>query len=214
MDWAAVDSIIFDMDGTLWDATESYSRIWNICSEKAGIKAMITPEELKKYMGMTLDDIFKNVHNVAKDFDIKKYLSMLEQSEEEMMPLLGGKPYPDMRECIKELSAVYKLFMVSNCGKNGLENFMKLTGTTEYFMDSLTFGGTNKNKSENIKTLIEKYDLKSPVYMGDTQGDCDQTHSAGIPFVFARYGFGTCKGYDLTFDSIKDFTEYFLKLKD
>lgn len=214
MDWSTVDSIIFDMDGTLWDATESYTEIWNICSEKAGIKARITPEELKKYMGLPLDEIFGKVHNVTKKFDIKKYLSMLEQAEDELMPSLGGKPYPGMRECIKKLSAVYKLFMVSNCGKNGLKNFMEWTETSEFFTDSLTFGGTNKSKSENIKTLIGKYNLKSPVYMGDTQGDCDQTHLAGIPFVFARYGFGTCTDYDIAFDSIRDFTEYFLKLKD
>ena len=38
--------------------------------------------------------------------------------------------------------------------------------------------------------LMKKNNLNSPVYVGDTQGDADACKMAGIPFIFAEYGFG------------------------
>ena len=32
--------------------------------------------------------------------------------------------------------------------------------------------------------------MKSPVYVGDTMGDFLSCRKAGVPFVFASYGFG------------------------
>ena len=37
---------------------------------------------------------------------------------------------------------------------------------------------------------MKKNNLKAPVYVGDTQGDADACAEAGIPFIFAGYGFG------------------------
>jgi phosphoglycolate phosphatase len=32
--------------------------------------------------------------------------------------------------------------------------------------------------------------LQSPVYVGDTTGDRDSAAKAGVPFIYANYGFG------------------------
>ena len=37
---------------------------------------------------------------------------------------------------------------------------------------------------------MERNGLKDVVYVGDTQGDADACKAAGVPFVFAEYGFG------------------------
>ena len=51
-------------------------------------------------------------------------------------------------------------------------------------------GRTGKPKSENIRLIIERNGLKAPVYVGDTQWDFDAATAAGVPFIFAAYGFG------------------------
>ena len=51
-------------------------------------------------------------------------------------------------------------------------------------------GRTGKPKSENIKLIVERNNLQNPVYVGDTQWDCDAATAAGVPFIFAAYGFG------------------------
>ena len=38
--------------------------------------------------------------------------------------------------------------------------------------------------------ITRDYHLTSPVYVGDTLGDYQACRKAGVPFVFASYGFG------------------------
>jgi phosphoglycolate phosphatase len=67
-------------------------------------------------------------------------------------------------------------------------------------------------KSHNIKLLSETHGLKNPFYIGDTEGDGQQSRLAGIPFVFVSYGFGQTNDYDLKFDDFKSLTAYFMNL--
>jgi len=69
-----------------------------------------------------------------------------------------------------------------------------------------------KPKHINIQLLIEEYSLKRPIYVGDTEGDSEQSRLAGIPFVFLDFGFGEAAHYALKFNSFPQFTQYFLSL--
>ena len=51
--------------------------------------------------------------------------------------------------------------------------------------------GKKKEKGENIRLIMERNQLERAVYIGDTQGDLDASHAAGIPFIYAAYGFGS-----------------------
>ena len=51
-------------------------------------------------------------------------------------------------------------------------------------------GDTGTEKGETIKRLMGQHDITSAVYIGDTQGDLEAARKAGIPFIFAAYGFG------------------------
>ncbi len=204
------DSIIFDMDGTLWDAVDSYCQVWNLSFRQLGKEITIRRQQLLECMGLTLDRIFSRLVDTA-GFDVDEFLERVALNEDKMMPALGGKLYEGVAQGIKELSKEYKLFMVSNCGANGLKNFMTYTALTEYFTDSLTFGETLMGKAENIALIKQRHSLASPVYVGDTQGDCEAAHAAGVPMVFAAYGFGKCQGAEYRADSFTELTRLFLK---
>ena len=45
-------------------------------------------------------------------------------------------------------------------------------------------------KAENIRLVVARNGLQHPVYVGDTKGDEEAAHAAGVPFVHAAYGFG------------------------
>ncbi len=202
------DSLIFDMDGTLWDAVDSYCMIWERTLSESGIKHSVSRQELLDCMGMPINEIFKKV--IPTPTDAESFLNRLDQNEQEMMPQLGGKLYPGVKEGIPELALRYRLFMVSNCGADGLRNFLSFTGLSPYIDDSLTHGETHQSKAENIKMLIARNNLKNPIYVGDTQGDCDSAHQAGIPMVFTTYGFGKCNNAEYSVDSFGQLTELFL----
>ena len=91
---------------------------------------------------------------------------------------------------VKKLSERYPLFIVSNCEQGYIEFFMDSSGLTSYFRDHLSLGDTGLVKQGNIEEIIRRNQLKNAVYIGDVQGDADSAHGAGIPIVYAAYGFG------------------------
>ncbi|MGN1245196.1 MAG: HAD family hydrolase [Muribaculaceae bacterium] len=215
MNTSSFDSIIFDMDGTLWDAIASYCEIWRICFSHRSVDFPFSDDEIKAYMGTPIDGIFDDiVRRTGVQFDRSAFLSEISRVEDEEMLRLGGKLYPGVVDGISRLSRHYRLFMVSNCSRYGLRNFIAFTGTTPYFTDSLSYGERSVPKSENIKEIIRRHGLKQPIYLGDTQGDCDESHRAGIDFAYASWGFGSCSGYELKFDSFSEFAAYFLNGKE
>lgn len=200
-----VDSLIFDMDGTLWDAVDSYVKVWDATFEAFGLSSTVDRENLITCMGLPINEIYARL--VGDDSIREKYLKLLDDNENSMMLTLGGRLYPGVRETIPELAKSRRLFMVSNCGAQGLPNFLRFTGLGPYFTDTASHGSTGLGKADNIRMLITRYGLESPVYVGDTAGDCTAAHAAGIPMIHAAYGFGTAPDADCemtAFDQLPD----------
>lgn len=203
MDTARYDSLIFDMDGTLWDAVDSYCAIWNKTFEEYGINAKpVSREMLVSMMGTTLDKIIDKVlPEVSGD---NRFIERLIENEQEMMPRLGGRLYNDVTETVSTLAKKYPLFMVSNCSKNGLRNFLEFTKLKPFISDTLSNGDTGLGKADNIATIVRRHNLKSPLYVGDTQSDCDSCVKAGVDFVWASYGFGHVDNPKYTLSKFSD----------
>ena len=53
-----LDSIIFDLDGTLWDSTKEILITWNSVIEKYEGLQTLTRDDLKKFMGTPTSKIF------------------------------------------------------------------------------------------------------------------------------------------------------------
>lgn len=199
------DSILFDMDGTLWDAVDSYCAVWNAAIDRCcpGSVGHVQYSQLATMMGKPLEVIYDTF--IGKDVDRDAFMKELAVQEERLMPVLGGALYPGVKEVLEKLSKTHKLFMVSNCTKNGLPNFLAFTGLTPYFTETVSFGETGHEKDYNIRYLVEKYGLQKPLYVGDTAGDCANSHAAGVPFAWATYGFGRgVQDADYILDSIND----------
>lgn len=60
------------------------------------------------------------------------------------------------------------------------------------------------SKGENIKLVISRNNLKNPIYVGDTKGDMEASYYAGIPFVYASYGFGKVESFDYKINDISE----------
>ena len=116
----------------------------------------------------------------------------------------GGTLYPNTRETIINLRKKYKLYIVSNCVKGYIESFLNTSGLKDYFDDYESYGNTLLSKGENIKLVIERNNLKNPIYVGDTNGDMEGARIAGIPFVYASYGFGDVESFDYKIDDISE----------
>jgi phosphoglycolate phosphatase len=206
------DSIIFDMDGTLWDAVDTYTASWNIVFKELGIDKTIHRDELAKMVGWE----GKKVHAaIMPDFDDEKRQAIyakVNELRQELLPKNGGVLYEGVKEGLQQLAGKYKLYIVSNCAKGIIKLFIDWAGINEHIIDEIAYGTNYMPKHHNIKLLIERHNLQNPVYVGDTEGDAEQSRLAGIPFVFVSYGFGETDDHDLRFDSFIDFTKYFMEL--
>jgi phosphoglycolate phosphatase len=206
------DSLIFDMDGTLWDAGDCYTAAWN-----KGLKLMNVD---KVFQRSTLDHLMgwerkKALEYILPEYDENEREAIYEEvvkAQDEMLPITGGKMYEGVKEGLKALSEVYSLFIVSNCPKGTIKQFIKWAGITSYITDEMAHGVNSRPKDYNIRLLMDQYRLKHPVYIGDTEGDQVQSERAGLPFVFVSYGFGSTDKYELKFDSFTALTTYFLSL--
>ena len=74
------------------------------------------------------------------------------------------------------------------------------------FADYEMFGRTDLLKAENIKLVMKRNELDCAAYIGDIQGDCDSSKEAGIPFIYAEYGFGNVKDYDFKISRFDELT--------
>lgn len=185
--------IIFDMDGTLWDSAPQVAESWNkVIEEKyPDVEVRITTEDMYRVMGKTMDVLGKILFPDLEDDKREKLLLDCYQNENQYLRAHGGKLYPDLEKVWQQLAQDYDLYIVSNCQKGYVEAFLDYFGFWHYIKDIECYGNTGKNKGENIRLVVERNQIKDPVYVGDIQGDYDASKAAGVKFIHAAYGFGT-----------------------
>lgn len=186
-----MDSIIFDVDGTIWDSTQSVADSWNkAIREHSDLDLTLDPVSLSRVFGKTMTEIADALFPALDTEARMKLLDACYAEENRYLEDHPGLLYDGVAGRIRNLSLRYPLYIVSNCQCGYIEVMLKTSGLAPYIKDHLCFGETLRPKGETIRMLMEKNGLKSPVYVGDTQGDADACKTAGIPFIFAEYGFG------------------------
>ena len=112
--------------------------------------------------------------------------------------------YPAVRETMETLSKTHRLFIVSNSQKGYPELCIEKLGLAPFIQGHLCFGDTGTSKGKTVRALMRKYDITDCAYIGDTQGDYEATLEAGVPFIWAAYGFGTPDRFDYKIDSFAE----------
>jgi phosphoglycolate phosphatase len=206
------DSLIFDMDGTLWDAVDSYVQSWNEGAKIENIDRVFTRKDLDHVMGWERGKVLPYFFPDKTSEERERIYETINQCRAKIIPKQGGVLYEGVREGIIKLASKYKLFIVSNCPKGLIVEFMKWAGLQEYFIDEMAHGVNSQPKCHNIRLLMDKHNLLRPVYIGDTSGDSIDSRTANIPFVLVTYGFGNTDDFDLKFDDFNALTDYYMSL--
>ena len=197
--------IIFDLDGTLWNTSETIVPIWNkVLKSHSETDKQLTVAEMNGYMGKTLEQIARLM---LPKLSLERAMSIVYECcdvEQGYLKKVGGKLYGNLAETLRQLKVKHSLYIVSNCQDGYVQAFLDYHGFNEIFDDFEMSGRTKKSKGENIKMIIERNNLDKAVYVGDTQGDYDAAKEASVPFVFAEYGFGSVDNSEY---SIKEFSE-------
>ena len=203
------ESLIFDIDGTLWDSRQLVAEGYNIQLEKEGLQHLfVTKEDLQPLFGKVMteiaDTIFASIDPAAR------YDLMERCMETENAYLFANEckiGYPKVKETLEELSKKYRLFIVSNSQCGYPELCIEKLGLGDYIEGHMCFGDTGTSKGQTILTLIRKHNIGSCIYIGDTQGDLEACREAGVPFIFCAYGLGKAESWDAKIEKIDDLLE-------
>lgn len=200
-----VDSLVFDLDGTLWDTCATCALAWNIVVQRHGISfRTIVAEDVRKVVGKMHDECIRETFRGLPEDQLLVLSEDTAVEDNRQIELHGGHVFDGVVEGLTELSRVFPLFIVSNCQKGYIELFLRRTGLSTAFRDFECWGNTGRPKSENLRSLIVRNQLSQPWLIGDTQGDQQAADAWGIPFVHAAYGFGTCEQARLTMAAFAD----------
>lgn len=199
------DSIIFDLDGTLWDSTATVAVAWQAAIDQLNfIERTITQAEVQSITGMAYDLIFLKLFPALTDQEREQLKKHCAREELTYMSKYGGRLYPELEATLRYLKEKYRLFIVSNCQSGYIEAFLQHHQLSSYFEDCACYGDAKKPKANNIRELMERNSLRSAVYVGDTQGDCDASEANHVPFIFASYGFGSANKYEERIEQFSD----------
>lgn len=201
-----IDSIIFDIDGTLWDVRDEIATaLTREVHDQGHPEINFTLENLTPVFGTPPNEV---ADLFMPHLPPQERYKLMEDCGNRQIQLIESlhtdRTYPGVKATIKKLAQQYPLFIVSNCPSGYVRAFMRRNKLSPWITDYEEQGHTGLPKGENIKLVMERSRLKSPVYIGDTKGDAESAKKAGTAFVWASYGFGYVDNPEY---SIDDFTE-------
>ena len=206
------DAIIFDLDGTLWDAANATTVGWNLALVDQGLSELqITADQVRDISGLPFDECILRLFGHARQVDYQNLTAVINAAEKRVVETAGGTLFEGVKAGIKALAEKYPLFLVSNCQSWYLESFWTHSEMETFFQDEDFFGHSGNPKSEMIKGICAQYSLKQPIYIGDTHWDQQASHAAGVAYGQADYGFGQAIEPQPSFSSFTQLVSWFLE---
>ena len=201
-------AVIFDLDGTLWDSTGCAVNIWERVLARHGIVNIQTDiETVSGLMGKTMEEIGVLLFPDLPEKDRADIMDDYAFEEVKFLYDNGAIVYDGVKETLKKLREKYELFIVSNSQDGYVQAFLHAHDMEGLFKDIEMSGRTGEDKGRNIRSIIGRNAIDRAVYVGDTRNDELAAVFAGIPFIWADYGFGCASDPDAVISSIKDLPE-------
>ncbi len=188
------DALVFDLDGTLWNACATCADAWSEGLPALGYDRRLTKAQLESVCGLPFPDCVRRLCPEVSEEALPAVIARLEAVEHSFLERRGGELYPDVAEGLRELARHRPLYLVSNCQEAYLRLFLAQSGLGDLFEDWECHGRTGRSKTENLQLLAERNGLAAPTYVGDTDGDRTAALAAGYAFAYAAYGFGAVSG--------------------
>ena len=201
------DAVIFDIDGTLWNASPASAEGWSLGLASLGIERKVSAEQIESVAGKPYADCVETLFpGLAGKYP--KLIPELERFEMEAVKKRGGDFFPGVLKGVKRLSLSYKVFLVSNCQEWYMHLFLSKSGLGPVLEGYDCHGMSGLPKGDTIARLVSRNSLSFPLYVGDTAGDEKASAIAGVDYAHMSYGFGEAENPAATFDSFSGLVDW------
>lgn len=188
-DFMKYKMLIFDIDGTLWEAAEQTMIAANIIADKYPEIPKVTIDDINKVMGLGKKDIAKILMPDIEENEALKYVDMQIGKAIELVNENGAHIYENVQKTIKKLYSYFKLGIITNNVDNYALLFLEKSELKEYFIDYIGTSSYGINKAKAMNIMMDRNNVKTACYIGDIKKDMDAAMEANIDFIHARYGF-------------------------
>lgn len=176
-------AVIFDVDGVLIDSFDRNLKAFRNILKQAGYKKLPTRKNYKKAFHLTAVDSFKLFIGKKNHRDLDTLMGIL-KNYNHTVPL---KIIPGSISTIKSLSKRYKLALVTQRIKEGVDDYLKVSGTKNYFRAIVRFGHFKNPKPHPEPLLVACKKLKikpdQAIYIGDAMTDIQAAKAAGMKVI-------------------------------
>ena len=187
-----IDTVIFDLDGTLLNTLDDLHACFNHAIKTFGYPER-SIEEIRSFVGNGIKKaIERALPYKIKDEELEKIVEYFRDYYKEHMFELT-KAYDGILELLKELKEKgYKLAVVSNKYDMAVKNLVK-----HYFGEYIDVAvgeglGINKKPSSDgtLKAINElNSNIENCIFIGDSDVDIETAKNVGIPCISVLWGF-------------------------
>ncbi|MGL4344485.1 MAG: HAD family hydrolase [Cellulosilyticaceae bacterium] len=184
------DLVIFDIDGTLLNSVKFNVKALNYSLEMLGYEHRVSEEVVKQYLGCTGEVFYKGVLSEECELDWERIREYNRAHNGEIM-LKYGKAFDGVKEtfiALKERGI--KIALYSNCSRMYMDRAMQLMGVEEWVDYHECVKDCGIEKPQLIHKILEYFDTKNAVVVGDRIHDYEAAIANGIGCVGVMYGYG------------------------
>ena len=196
--WSKIDSIIFDLDGTIIDSQQSIIDSLKWVLKNAGIDPAVNLT--RDLIGPPLLDTLIKISGKS-DNRLLGELVYGFKARYDSLGYRGGKPFLGVETAIRQLHHMgYKLYVATNKRLVPTHKIMKYFSLDGYFESvysiDMRMNSPFKNKSQMIESLIADYNIDSSraIYIGDRIEDQHAACANNIGCFLVGWGYGAEAG--------------------
>ena len=198
------DMIIFDMDGTLWDTTDITFEASNIIAQEYDEVKEVNIDLIKSIMGLSLENVARKMMPYLSLDKAIYYVKLRIDKTNELLNEKGGSTYYGVISTIKKLSKNHKLGIITNNFDEYAKVFITSNNLEDCFTDYIGTATYNITKTEAIRRMVERNNIKTACYVGDINKDMEAAIDAQTTFIHAKYGFDPSLRSDLYIDNFSE----------
>ena len=183
-------NIIFDLDGTLIDSSRGVlSSLDQICLEN---NIEIERPILKKIIGPPLRETLLRLTKIDDERSIDHLLNCFKLEYDSN----GYKDTIVFEGINRMLSSLYdngiNLYIATNKRKNPTNKIINMLTWCKFFKGIYSIDSFNhvKTKGDLLSHIVEKFNLKNCIYVGDHMDDLHAAKAASLQCIMVGWGFG------------------------